>query len=227
MSHAVLERIGRTGLVPVLRAHSMEDALKLADAIEAGGVDVLEVTMTVPRALDVIDTLVQHRGDRMLIGAGTVLDAETARACLLAGAQFIVSPALDVKTIELCRRYDVTVVPGALTPTEVVTAWSAGADAVKIFPCGAVGGARYLKALRAPLPQVRLIPTGGVSLATAEEYLRAGAMALGVGSELVNEKAIEEGRPEIVTEAAKQYLAAVVRARAAERAAIQCDGMKR
>jgi 2-dehydro-3-deoxyphosphogluconate aldolase/(4S)-4-hydroxy-2-oxoglutarate aldolase len=145
-------------------------------------------------------------GDRILVGAGTVLDPETARACMLAGAEFIVSPALNVATIEICRRYGVAVFPGALTPTEIVTAWQAGADAVKVFPCSAVGGAKYLKAIKAPLPQIELIPTGGVSLATGAEFLEAGAMALGVGGDLVDNKAVRAGKPEIVTENARKYL---------------------
>ncbi|HWF66580.1 MAG TPA: bifunctional 4-hydroxy-2-oxoglutarate aldolase/2-dehydro-3-deoxy-phosphogluconate aldolase, partial [Acidobacteriaceae bacterium] len=164
----MMQRIREIGLVPVLRATSAKEAMTIADAIIAGGVTVLEITMTVPGAIQVIEQLVQHHGDKLLVGAGTVLDAETARGCLLAGAQFVVSPALDVRTIELCRRYGVPVMPGALTPTEIVTAWQAGADVVKVFPCSALGGAKYLKALQGPLPQIQLIPTGGVSLSTAE-----------------------------------------------------------
>jgi 2-dehydro-3-deoxyphosphogluconate aldolase/(4S)-4-hydroxy-2-oxoglutarate aldolase len=169
--------------------------------------------MTVPGAVQVIEKLANHAGDRLLVGAGTVLDAETARACILAGAQFVVSPALDVRTIELCRKYGVPVLPGALTPTEIVTAWQAGADAVKVFPCSAVGGAKYLKAVKAPLPQIDLIPTGGVSLATAAEFLEAGAFALGVGGDLVDNKAIANGHPEIITENARKYLAIVQQSR--------------
>ena len=195
------------GLVPVLRADSEEEALQLAYALEEGGVTILEVTMTVPGAVDAIRRLANEAGDRILVGAGTVASTpETARACMLAGAQFIVSPALNVATIELCRRYDVAVFPGGLTPTEVITAWQAGADAVKVFPCSAVGGAKYLKALKAPLPQVELIPTGGVSLATAAEFLEAGAIALGVGGDLVDNKAIKAGKPETITENARKYL---------------------
>ena len=202
----VMAKIREVGLVPVLRADSEEEALAIAYALEAGGVTVLEVTMTVPGALDAIRRLANEAGDRILVGAGTVLDPETARACMLAGAQFIVSPALNLKTIELCRRYDVAVFPGALTPTEIVTAWEAGADAVKVFPCSAVGGAKYLKAIKAPLPQIELIPTGGVSLATAAEFLEAGAIALGVGGDLVDNNAIRAGRPEVITENARKYL---------------------
>lgn len=210
----VLSRIHQIGIVPVLRASSTKEALAIAKAIEAGGVPILEVTMTVPGAIHVIEQLVEHGGDRLLVGAGTVLDAETARACILAGAQFVVSPALDLRTIELCRKYGVPVLPGALTPTEIVTAWQAGADAVKVFPCSAVGGAKYLKAVKAPLPQIDLIPTGGVSLATAEEFLEAGAFALGVGGDLVDNKAIANGHPEIITENARKYLAITQKARA-------------
>jgi len=209
----VLERIREVGLLPVLRAKSVDEALALAEAIEAGGVTALEVTMTVPGAIEVIRQLARETQGRILIGAGTVLDPETARACMLAGAAFIVSPSLNVKTIELCRRYSVPVMPGALTPTEVLTAWEAGADVVKVFPCSALGGASYLKALKAPLPQIELIPTGGVSLSTAAEFLAAGAFALGVGSDLVNTKAIADGKPEIVTQAAREYMAIIKKSR--------------
>jgi len=205
----MMQRIREIGLVPVLRATSAKEAMTIADAIIAGGVTVLEITMTVPGAIQVIEQLVQHHGDKLLVGAGTVLDAETARGCLLAGAQFVVSPALDVRTIELCRRYGVPVMPGALTPTEIVTAWQAGADVVKVFPCSALGGAKYLKALQGPLPQIQLIPTGGVSLSTAEEFLAAGAFALGVGSDLVDAKAAAEGRTDVITENARKYIGIV------------------
>ena len=210
-----LQRIHEIGLIPVLRASSPEQALTIAEAILAGGVSVLEVTMTVPGAIAVMERLAARHGDKLLLGAGTVLDAEPARACLLAGAQFVVSPALNLPTIELCRRYGVPVMPGALTPTEIVTAWQAGADVVKVFPCSAVGGAKYLKALQGPLPQIRVVPTGGVSLATAEEFLEAGAYALGVGSDLVDAKAAAAGKPEIITENAKKYMAIVRKMRPA------------
>jgi len=204
----VLNALREIGLVPVLRAESEEQALALASAIAAGGVTVLEVTMTVPGAIRVMRRLAEERPD-ILIGAGTVLDPETARMCILEGAQFVVSPALNVKTIEMCHRYGIAVLPGALTPTEIVTAWEAGADVVKIFPASALGGAKYLKSVKAPLPQVEMIPTGGVSLATAAEFLEAGAFALGVGADLVNLKAITEGKPESITENARKYLAIV------------------
>ena len=204
----VLKSLREIGLVPVLRAESEEQALALAAAIAAGGVTVLEVTMTVPGAIRVMRRLAEERPD-ILIGAGTVLDAETARMCILEGAQFVVSPALKIPTIEMCHRYGVAVLPGALTPTEIVTAWEAGADVVKIFPASALGGAKYLKSVKAPLPQVEMIPTGGVSLATAAEFLEAGAFALGVGADLVDLKAIAKGTPETITESARKYLAIV------------------
>ncbi len=213
----VLNRCREIGLVPVLRAESEAQALALASAIAAGGVTVLEVTMTVPGAIRVMRKLAEARPD-LLIGAGTVLDPETARMCILEGAQFVVSPALNLKTIEMCHRYGVAVLPGALTPTEIVTAWEAGADVVKVFPASALGGAKYLKSVKAPLPQVEMIPTGGVSQSTAAEFLEAGAFALGVGADLVNPKAIADGHPEVITENAGKYLAIVRRFREAQAA---------
>jgi 2-dehydro-3-deoxyphosphogluconate aldolase/(4S)-4-hydroxy-2-oxoglutarate aldolase len=201
----IVERLREIGLVPVLRAESEEQALGIASAIADGGVTVLEITMTVPGAIRVMARLTKERPD-ILIGAGTVLDPETARICMLEGAQFVVSPALNLKTIEMCHRYSIPVLPGALTPTEVVTAWQAGADVIKVFPASALGGAKYLKSLKAPLPQVEMIPTGGVSLATAKEFLEAGSFALGVGADLVDTKAMAEGKPEKITESAKKYL---------------------
>ena len=192
--------------------------MALAVAVAAGGVNVLEVTMTVPGAMEVIRRLVKEQPE-ILVGAGTVLDAETARICMLEGAQFVVSPALNLKTIEMCHRYSVAVLPGALTPTEVVTAWEAGADVVKVFPAGAMGGAKYLASLKGPLPQVKMIPTGGVSLASAAEFLRAGAFALGVGSDLVDAKAMAAGKPEVVTETARKYMQIVREFRGAGAAA--------
>jgi 2-dehydro-3-deoxyphosphogluconate aldolase/(4S)-4-hydroxy-2-oxoglutarate aldolase len=209
----IVQQIRKIGVVPVLRAPSAELAIMAAGAIEAGDVPVLEVTMTVPGAIDVIRAVVKSSQGRVLVGAGTVLDPETARACMLAGAQFIVSPALNLKTIEVCRRYAVPVIPGALTPTEIVAAWEAGADVVKIFPCSAVGGPKYLAALKGPLPQIDMIPTGGVTLANAVEFLTAGALALGVGGDLVDTSALAKGKPEVVTENARKYVAAVQQAR--------------
>ena len=210
----VLQRIRDTGLIPVVRAESADQAMRAVEAIKAGGVDVLEVTMTVPGAIGVIEQLAKAYGGEALIGAGTVLDPATARACIQAGAQFIVSPALNEDTIAFCRENDVAVFPGALTPTEVLRAWNAGADAVKVFPAGAVGGASYLKALKAPLPQIELVPTGGVSLKTAADFIKAGAMALGVGADLVDMKALREGNAELITERARQFLEIVRVARA-------------
>jgi 2-dehydro-3-deoxyphosphogluconate aldolase / (4S)-4-hydroxy-2-oxoglutarate aldolase len=202
---AVLRELREIGLVPVLRAESVEQAMALADAIAAGGVTVLEVTITVPGAIQVMRRLAEQRPD-ILIGAGTVLDAETARMCILEGAQFVVSPALNVATIEMCHRYSVAVLPGALTPTEIVTAWQAGADVVKVFPASAMGGPKYLTSLKGPLPHIEMIPTGGVMLGTAAEFLEAGAFALGVGSDLVATKMIADGRPEVITDIARKYL---------------------
>jgi 2-dehydro-3-deoxyphosphogluconate aldolase/(4S)-4-hydroxy-2-oxoglutarate aldolase len=209
----VLQRIRDTGLIPVVRVESADQAMRAVEAIKAGGVGVLEVTMTVPGAIGVIEQLAKAYGGEAVIGAGTVLDPETARACILAGAQFIVSPALNEETIAFCRKNDVAVFPGALTPTEVLRAWNAGADAVKVFPAGAVGGASYLKALKAPLPQIELVPTGGVSLKTAADFIKAGAMALGVGADLVDMKALREGNAELITERARQFIEIVREAR--------------
>lgn len=209
----IVEHIEALGLVPVVRASSADEAMQAIDAIKAGGVDVLEITMTVPGAVKVIEKVADKYGSEVLVGAGTVLDPETARACLLAGAQFIVSPALNLATIELCHRYSAPICPGVLTPTEVITAWSAGVDLVKVFPCGSVGGASYVKNLKGPFPQVKIIPTGGVSLKTAADFIKAGASALGVGTDLVDVKAIREGNASVVTERAKQFVDIVKEAR--------------
>lgn len=211
----VLKRVEEVGIVPVVRASSADEAVAVADVIREGGIPILEITMTVPGAISVIAELSKRYGDEVLVGAGTVLDPETARSCIAAGAQFIVSPALNVQTIELCKQLRIAVFPGALTPTEVVTAWDAGADAVKVFPCSAMGGASYLRALKAPLPEVKLVPTGGVSLTTAKDFIAAGAWAIGVGADLVNTKAIRAGQGESVVAAARSYVAAVREARAA------------
>jgi 2-dehydro-3-deoxyphosphogluconate aldolase / (4S)-4-hydroxy-2-oxoglutarate aldolase len=211
----VLGRIRDLGLVPVVRAQSAEEAVQAIDAIRAGGIDVLEVTMTVPDAIPLIAQVARRFGQDAIIGAGTVLDAETARACILAGAQFVVTPTLKAETIACCRRYSVPVLPGALTPTEVLTAWEAGADMVKVFPCSAMGGASYIKALKAPLPQVELVPTGGVNLETAADFIKAGSAALGLGSDLVDLKALREGKAALVTERARKLVAIVQGARKA------------
>ena len=209
----IIQHIEDLGLVPVVRASSADEAMQAIDAIKAGGVNVLEITMTVPGAVKVIEEVVKQFGSEVLVGAGTVLDPETATDCLNAGAQFIVSPALNLETIALCKGKGVPVMPGALTPTEVVTAWNAGADLVKVFPCGSVGGASYVKNLKAPLPHIKLIPTGGVSLKTAGDFIKAGASALGVGTDLVDVKAIREGNAHVVTERAKQFVEIIREAR--------------
>lgn len=209
----VLQQIRKVALVPVLRATSAELAIKAAAAIEAGGISLLEVTMTVPGAIDVISAVIKSSQGRVVVGAGTVLDPETARACIIAGARFVVSPALNLGTIEVCRRYSIAVIPGALTPTEIVTAWEAGADIVKVFPCGSLGGPKYLAALKGPLPQIELIPTGGVSLSNAADFLAAGACALGAGSDLVDSSALAKGNLDVITENTRKYVAVVQQAR--------------
>jgi len=210
----VIQKIKDIGVVPVVRANSPDEAMQAVEAIKTGGVPILEITMTVPGAVKVIEKVADKFGDEVVLGAGTVLDPETARACILAGATFVVSPALNLATIELCRRYSIPICPGALTPTEVVTAWQAGADFVKIFPCSAMGGSSYIKGLKAPLPQVELIPTGGVNLNTAADFIKAGSSALGIGADLVDLKAIRAGEAHIVTERAKQFAQIVQEARA-------------
>jgi 2-dehydro-3-deoxyphosphogluconate aldolase/(4S)-4-hydroxy-2-oxoglutarate aldolase len=206
--------IREVGVVPVVRAESADEAGRAIDAIRAGGIPVLEITMTVPGAVRLIEDLARRLGQDAVVGAGTVLDPETARACILAGAQFVVSPSLNRETIACCRRYGVPVLPGALTPTEVVAAWEAGADMVKVFPCSALGGASYIKALKGPLPQIDLIPTGGVNLDTAAEFIQAGAAALGVGGDLVDLKALRSGKAALLTERARNLLQIVKDARA-------------
>jgi 2-dehydro-3-deoxyphosphogluconate aldolase/(4S)-4-hydroxy-2-oxoglutarate aldolase len=209
----VLKKVAEVGLVPVVRAESADDAMAVVDAIREGGVPVLEITMTVPGAIGLMEQMARRFGKDVVLGAGTVLDPETARACILSGAAFVVSPALNRGTIEICRRYSVAVLPGALTPTEVLTAWEAGADVVKVFPCGALGGASYIKSLKAPLPHIAMIPTGGVSVKTAADFIKAGSMALGVGADLVDTKAIREGNARAVTEKAREYVRLVQEAR--------------
>lgn len=210
-----VERIERLGLVPVVRAPSAAVALRAARAVFAGGIDVLEITMTVPDALAVLRQLAAELGDRVVFGAGTVLDADTARSCIAAGAEFIVAPGLDLETIRVAHELDRPVMPGALTPTEVITAWKAGADMVKIFPCSAVGGAEYLRALRAPLPQVKLLPTGGVDRNTAADYIRAGAAALGLGTGLIDLKVLQQQGDGALSTRARE-LVEIVRAARAE-----------
>lgn len=202
---AQLDRVHASGLVAVIRAASGEQLADVAEALVAGGIDVMEVTFTVPKAHRVLEQVAERLGDRILLGAGTVLDTETARIALLSGAEFIVSPTVNLEVIKLCRRYDKLVMPGALTPTEVLTAWEAGADIVKIFPSDLTGPA-YLKALAGPLPQIRLMPTGGVNLETATDFLRCGAFALGVGGSLVDPKAVAAGKLGDIEKLARQFV---------------------
>jgi len=210
----ILRSIIDIGIVPVVRTTSAESAIRAIEAIYRGGIRAAEITMTVPGAIRAIEKLVDQFGDTITLGAGTVLDPETARACILAGAQFIVTPALNPKTIEIAKRYSKIIAPGALTPTEVLTAWEAGADIVKVFPCDAVGGPKYIRALKAPFPQIEMIPTGGVSLDTAADFLKAGACAVAVGGELIDGKNIAEGRYDVFEERARRFLAEIAKARA-------------
>jgi 2-dehydro-3-deoxyphosphogluconate aldolase/(4S)-4-hydroxy-2-oxoglutarate aldolase len=209
-----LSRVVKLGIVAILRAPSGEVLADVADALLAGGIDVIEVTFTVPKADQVLQKVADRLGDRVLLGAGTVLDTETARTALLSGAQFLVTPVVNTEVIRLCRRYDRVVMPGALTPTEVLTAWEAGADIVKIFP-SEVTGPSYLKALHGPLPQIRLMPTGGVNLETAADFLRAGACALGLGSALVESKAVATRDFSRIETLARRYVEIVTETRAA------------
>src|ERR1039458_951783 len=218
-SKEILAFISEVGIVPIVRTSSAEGAIQAVEAIYAGGVRAAEITMTVPGAIHALEKLADRFGGKLMLGAGTVLDPETARACMLAGAEVFVTPALRLSTIELVKRYSKVICPGALTPTEVLTAWEAGADCVKVFPCGNVGGAKYIKALKGPFPQIEMIPTGGVNLETAGDFLKAGACAVAVGGELVDSKAIKEGRFDVLEERARQYLAAVAKARAEIQAA--------
>jgi 2-dehydro-3-deoxyphosphogluconate aldolase / (4S)-4-hydroxy-2-oxoglutarate aldolase len=203
-----LRQVLDCGIVAVVRSSDSKQLVEVARALADGGVTVVEITMTVPGALEVIRQVRQALGERLLLGAGTVLDAETARATLLAGAEYIVTPTVTLEVIRLCQRYDKLVMPGALTPTEVLSAWEAGADIVKVFPAEVVGPA-YFKALRGPLPQIRLMPTGGVDLTTAAAFLRAGACCLGIGGQLVEPRAVAEGDFERVRDLARQYVAIV------------------
>jgi 2-dehydro-3-deoxyphosphogluconate aldolase/(4S)-4-hydroxy-2-oxoglutarate aldolase len=206
--------IERLGIVPVLRARSAKEGHALVEALMAGGVTVMEVTMTVPGAVGLLRELKKEHGDKLLLGSGTVTDAAQAEETIDSGAEFVVSPSFHPDVVAKTKQRGKVSIPGALTPTEVITAWRTGADYVKIFPCSAVGGAPYLKALLAPFPELQLIPTGGVTLQTAADFLKAGARALGVGTDLVNPKAIEEGKPEKVTETARAYVEIVAKFRA-------------
>jgi len=210
----VRDRILEIGIVPVVRASSPGEARIAADAVCQGGIPIVEITMTVPGALEVSRELAKNNSSDVLVGAGTVLNREAARRCLDAGAQFLVSPGLNLQTVEFAVREEKLMMAGALTPTEVITAWEAGADFVKVFPCGQVGGAKYIKALKGPLPQVPLVPTGGVNLNTAAEFIEAGAAALGIGGELVQADALRSNKPEVIVENARKFLAIVTKARA-------------
>jgi 2-dehydro-3-deoxyphosphogluconate aldolase/(4S)-4-hydroxy-2-oxoglutarate aldolase len=212
-SKEILAFITEVGIVPIVRTSSAESAIQAVEAIFNGGIRAAEITMTVPGAIHALEKVADKFGGKIVLGAGTVLDPETARACMLAGAEFFVTPSLRLSTIEMAKRYSKVICPGALTPTEVLTAWEAGADVVKIFPCGNVGGPKYIKALKGPLPHIEMIPTGGVNLETAGDFLKAGACAVAVGSELVDAKTVKEGRFDIIENRARQYLAAIAKAR--------------
>lgn len=207
-----LQRVLDGGIVAIIRATSGEQLVNVARALHEGGIDVIEVTFTVPNVLEILAAVRKDLGKKILLGAGTVLDPETCRAALLAGAEFIVSPSLNLEVIKLCKRYGKLVMPGAFTPTEIVTAWEAGADIVKLFPADCVGP-NYLKALRGPLPQVRILPTGGVDLKTLPDFFKAGACAVGLGGQLVEKAAVESGNMTRIRDLAAQYVALVKQTR--------------
>ncbi len=207
-----LQDIVNCGVVAIIRVASAQEAVEVCEAIAKGGVKPIEITMTVPGAIDAIKELKGAMEDNVLLGAGTVLDPETARAVILAGAEFVVCPTLNLEVIEVCRRYSKVVIPGAFTPTEILTAWEAGADIVKVFPA-TVGGPRYLRDIRGPLPQIRLMPTGGVNLENTPDFIRAGAVAVAAGTSLVDKKAVSERKYDIITENAKKFIEAVKLAR--------------
>jgi 2-dehydro-3-deoxyphosphogluconate aldolase / (4S)-4-hydroxy-2-oxoglutarate aldolase len=215
----VRTRIEQIGIIPVVRASSQREACIAAEAVCKGGIPIVEITMTVPGALEVISELAKSCGSEVLIGAGTVLNADDARRCLDAGAQFLVSPGFNRATVELAVRDAKLIMAGALTPTEIIEAWTVGSDLVKVFPCGQVGGAKYIKALKGPLPQIPLVPTGGVNLSTAAEFIEAGAAALGIGGELIQPEALKSKKPELIVETARKFLEIVVAARAKARSA--------
>jgi 2-dehydro-3-deoxyphosphogluconate aldolase/(4S)-4-hydroxy-2-oxoglutarate aldolase len=202
----VLQKIRQVGLIPIVRVDSTELAMRAVAAVQRGGIPIVEITMTVPGAVRVIEELSAEMGDAALIGAGTVLDPEKAGECIAAGAQFIISPALNLKTIARCNEEGVAVLPGTMTPTEIVNAWSAGADMVKIFPAGEVGGPGFIKALKGPLPHIKMVPTGGVTLGTAKAFLDAGSEALGIGGDLVDLSALKRGMDDVITEKAKLFV---------------------
>ena len=209
----VFNRMVSEGVIPVVRVSSAQEAMDVSDAIKEGGVSLIEITMSVQGAIDVIKELTRKYKDEIIMGAGTILDPETGRAALLAGAQFIVSPTLNLDLIRLAHRYSAVVIPGAMTPTEILSAWNAGADMVKVFPAAQLGGPEYLKALKGPLPQILLVPTGGVNLQNAGAFIKAGATTLGVGGELVDKKAVKEKKFNVITENTRAFLKAVREAR--------------
>lgn len=208
----IVERIHESGVIAIMRANSSEQLLAAAEAVLAGGVNAIEVTLTTPGALAVIEQAVKRFGDAVLFGAGTVLDPESARAAISAGAKFIVAPTTKLETIALCRRYSIPAMPGAYTPTEILTAWEAGAEVVKVFPADTLGP-QFIKAVKAPLPQVRLCPTGGVTVANAGDFIRAGADVVGVGGELINNKLLEAQDFAEIAARARQFREAVAKAR--------------
>jgi 2-dehydro-3-deoxyphosphogluconate aldolase / (4S)-4-hydroxy-2-oxoglutarate aldolase len=209
----VIRRIGEVGIIPVVRAASVDDAIRAVEAIYAGGIPIIEITMTVPNAADVIRNLARDYGHKIVIGAGTVTTTEQATMCLAVGAEFLVSPGLSLPVLSVARASGKLSIPGALTPTELMMAQENGATLVKIFPCGSVGGAKYLRALKGPFPDAELIPTGGVSASNAAEFVAAGAFALGVGGELVSKAALRDGHLSEITEAARELVQAVRSAR--------------
>ncbi|MBX3438320.1 MAG: bifunctional 4-hydroxy-2-oxoglutarate aldolase/2-dehydro-3-deoxy-phosphogluconate aldolase [Planctomycetaceae bacterium] len=211
-----LQRVLDSGIVAIIRAPSGEQLVDVAGALLEGGIDVIEVTFTVPGVLDIISRVRDALGDRILLGAGTVLDTESARAALLAGAEFIVTPTVNRGVIELCNRYDKVIMPGGFTPTEVLTAWEAGADVVKVFPAE-IGGPNHLKALKGPFPQIRLLPTGGVNLKTLGDFVKAGACAVGLGSSLVEKDALARGDMNRICDLARQYVECLQEARKPEK----------
>ncbi len=207
-----LRRLVKCGVISVIRARTPEDAVRIGKAVYAGGIDLVEVSMVTPGALDAISVMARDLGQKILVGAGTVFDPESARAAILAGAEFIVGPNINRGVIKVCRRYSKIVIPGALTPTEILTAWELGADIVKVFPAS-VGGPRYIHDILEPLPHVKLLPTGGVNLENVVGFIKAGAVAVAVGGALVDRKAVEEGRLVVITENARSFFKAVKSAR--------------
>ena len=208
-----LKMLIEAGIVPVVRASSAAEAINIVNAIVKGGINIIEITMTVPNAIGVIKTIAEKFKENILLGAGTVLDTETARMSILAGAEFIVSPCLSEELIKICRRYSKIVIPGAMTPTEILRTWEMGADMVKVFPAGNLGGPEYIRALKAPLPQILLNSTGGVNLENAGEFIKAGSSVVSVGSSLLDKKAVSEKKFEVLTKKAKQFVEEIKKAR--------------